>query len=416
MTKAEGKPFVVINQGSPELNYLAAGLAIEGLLKTYIRPYANQNRLWEKTLANLPGFNNIYRRTFGRRILPTGLNSSDVREIGVFDDFATSFFMKLPVHQSRFFSTLFEESLKNKIRVEAEYVTKNVDAVIGSYYLSESAFRNKTKLNILNYPTAHHRYAIKLLTEEKELEPSFSSMFTTNDIPSCTNYTILDSEIELADKILLGSTFAKNSFIAEYIAVDKVNVIPYGVDVSLFSSAPINRVKTDLFHVIYVGQIGQRKGISYLLRAYEKFMGSGTQLTIVGNIVNDEKPLLPFRDNFTHILHVPRAQLPKYYQKADVFVFPTLLEGMGLVVLEAMASGLPVITTSNGPGDIVRDGIDGFIVPIRNPDAIVDKLEYLRTHPDERYQMGLNARARAMEFTWELYQKKVVFYLTSLIS
>jgi glycosyltransferase involved in cell wall biosynthesis len=415
MISSASKSCVVINWGSPELNYLAAGLANKGLLKTYIRPYANQHRLWEKILASLPGFSNIYRRTFGRRVLPTGLNISNVREIGVSDDFATSFLLNVKLPQNRFFYSFFEERLKEKIRAEAVNETKETDILIGSYYMSESAFRNRPKLNILNYPIAHHHYAIKLLTEEKELEPSFSSMFTTNDIPSYTNYSILDSEIELADKILVGSTFAKNSFIAENIAIDKVNVIPFGVDVSLFTSSPINNKKTDQFNVIYVGQIGQRKGISYLLKAYTKFMGSGTQLTLVGKIVNNDKPLIPYRDNFTYIPHVPRSQLPDIYQSADVFVFPTLLEGMGLVVLEAMASGLPVITTSNGPGDIVRDGIDGYIVPIRNVDAIEEKLEYFRTHPVEKYQMGLNARTRAMEFTWELYQSRVVDYLTSLI-
>jgi glycosyltransferase involved in cell wall biosynthesis len=76
---------------------------------------------------------------------------------------------------------------------------------------------------------------------------------------------------------------------------------------------------------------------------------------------------------------------------------------MPLVVVEAMASGLPVITTDHGPGDIVRDGIDGYIVPIRDPEAIAGKLEYLRANPEFRLQMGRNARERALEFTWARY-------------
>ena len=98
-----------------------------------------------------------------------------------------------------------------------------------------------------------------------------------------------------------------------------------------------------------------------------------------------------------------------------MFVFPTLIEGMPIVVLEAMASGLPVITTPNGPGDIVRDGVDGFVVPIRDPDAIVEKLEYLRAHPEHRREMGINARQRALEFSWAAYQRRGVEVLTELI-
>ena len=89
-------------------------------------------------------------------------------------------------------------------------------------------------------------------------------------------------------------------------------------------------------------------------------------------------------------------------------MFPTLVEGMPLVVLEAMASGLPVITTPNGPGDIVRDGVDGFLVPPRDVDAIVDRLALLRTNLELRQEMSFNAREQAQRFTWSAYRKSVV--------
>jgi glycosyltransferase involved in cell wall biosynthesis len=97
-------------------------------------------------------------------------------------------------------------------------------------------------------------------------------------------------------------------------------------------------------------------------------------------------------------------------------VFPTLIEGMPLVVLEAMASGLPVITTPNGPGDVVRDGIDGFVVPIRDPGAIIEKLEFLRANPDQRAEMGRNARERALCFTWQAYRRNASRFLVDAAS
>ena len=158
--------------------------------------------------------------------------------------------------------------------------------------------------------------------------------------------------------------------------------------------------------MLFVGQISQRKGISYLLRAYDNFRGPGTSLTLVGNIVKDCKKLEYYKDIFSYMPNIPRIYLREIYQKADVFLFPTLAEGMPLVVLEAMASGLPVITTPNGHSDIVRDGIDGFIVPIRDVKIIEEKLEILRSNPEMRVEMGENARKRALEFSWEAYQEK----------
>jgi glycosyltransferase involved in cell wall biosynthesis len=212
----------------------------------------------------------------------------------------------------------------------------------------------------------------------------------------------------------LGSSFARDSFIAEGIFADKLTVVPYGVDLSLFSPQAAGIPAGGGFRVLFIGQIGQRKGISYLLKAYERFRGDGTSLTLVGNFFGSEEPLRPYRNIFRHIPNIPRAWLADYYRRADVFVFPTLLEGLGLVVLEAMASGLPVIVTPNGPGDIVRDGVDGFVVPIRDPDAIVDRMEYLRANPQVRAEMGRNARERALVFSWDAYQDRVIESLNGM--
>ena len=95
-------------------------------------------------------------------------------------------------------------------------------------------------------------------------------------------------------------------------------------------------------------------------------------------------------------------------------MLPTLIEGMPLVVLEAMACGLPVIVTANGPADIVRDGIDGFIVPERDDEAIAERLDHLFRHPELRHEMGRQAALRALEFSWDAYAERALGVLAAL--
>ncbi|MBV9695771.1 MAG: glycosyltransferase family 4 protein [Gammaproteobacteria bacterium] len=180
---------------------------------------------------------------------------------------------------------------------------------------------------------------------------------------------------------------------------------PYGVDTERF--VPRAAPRTDrTFRVLFVGQVGQRKGMSYLLQAYEQFRRPDSELHVVGSYARGYQVYAPYRHLFRHTANVPQAELPALYQNADVFVFPSLIEGMPLVVLEAMACGLPVITTRHGPADVVRDGVDGFLVPIRDPQAIAARLEQLYRDRNVLQQMGTSAREQALRHGWEHYSSR----------
>ena len=116
-----------------------------------------------------------------------------------------------------------------------------------------------------------------------------------------------------------------------------------------------------------------------------------------------------YRNCFKYVPPVPHNLLNQYYGQGSVFVFPSLAEGFGLVLLEAMACGIPVITTPNTAGpDILTDGVEGFIVPIRDVEALKAKLEWCYEHPQELAEMGLAARRRAEELTWGRYRSTLV--------
>lgn len=414
----EGKKFLVVNFTSNALNYLPEFLANKQMLQKYVRPYVNKERYWERALAKLPFLKGPYQQTLGRRKLPDGLAPENIHEVAVLEDFLAAIFARLGAMGFKPGADLartLQYSIQRKIGKAGAVYGRDADLVAASYLVALQAFQQCSGLKVLNYPIAHHRYIQRFVTEEAECEPEFASTLPNwNEVPKWIEPQ-LDAECELADRILIGSSFARDSFIAEGIPAEKMLVVPYGANVSLFSpnQEPNNHRRG--LNVLFVGQIGQRKGISYLLRAYRTFRGPDTSLTLVGHFCGNPKIFNPYRELFEHVSHVPRGVLANLFRQADVFVFPTLIEGMGLVVVEAMASGLPVIVTPNGPGDIVRDGIDGFIVPIRDPDAIADRLEYFRANPEARIEMGRNARQRALQFTWEAYGERVISALGGLL-
>jgi glycosyltransferase involved in cell wall biosynthesis len=408
---------LVINFNAPELNHLAIGLARGGHLRRYLRPYVNKGRSWERALSAIPLAGRAYLSSFGRRRIESPALLAVTEEAGVLPDFAAAAILRSPflsaALRSRWNQALYE-SIRASVSREGSRDLADIDCIVAYQGFALPAFRQIRRLGsactFLNYPIAHHREQFAVRAEEAEREPAFASTWPGFDHWPEGYEAQLDDEIALADGILVGSSYARASFVAHGVDAQKLHVASYGVDHGIFHTAP-RLSRRASFKAIYAGVLTQRKGISYLLRGWQKFERPGTELTLVGNLVSGTDPFVPFREAFQHLPHLTRAALAEQYRESDVFVFPTLLEGMGLVVLEAMACGLPVIVTANGPGDLVRDGVDGYVIPVRDPEAIADRLEQLYRDPDLRRTMGENARQRALEFSWERYSDDVIAYI-----
>lgn len=186
-------------------------------------------------------------------------------------------------------------------------------------------------------------------------------------------------EIQLADYIFLPSEFAKKTFIDAGIDASKIFIIQRGVDIEKFKPAKQENKK---FRVLFVGKVSLRKGIHYLLEAWKELKLKNAELVIVGNIEETIKPLLSRFSDFSNIIFKGYVKDPvREYQKSTIFVFPSLEEGSAKVTYEAMASGLPVITTENS-GSVVRNGIDGFIVPFNDKELIKEKIIYFFENRD----------------------------------
>jgi glycosyltransferase involved in cell wall biosynthesis len=261
----------------------------------------------------------------------------------------------------------------------------------------------------LECPTAHHRYAARLLFEEARLQPDFAGTLQGGVVSSATERQ-LSLEIALADNIIVLSSFQSRTFTEEGVAPERLHVLPLGVDTELFR--PATRARSETLTVGFVGQITQRKGISYLLAAFGALRPRRARLLMVGRPVGSSRPWM--LEGVEHHSAVARWDLPHFYAQMDVFVLPSLIEGFPMTALEAMACGVPVIVSENTFGtDVVIDGYNGYVVPIRNVDTIVDRIRLLADDESLRLSMARNARATAERYTWDIYGRRLLELVTS---
>ena len=214
----------------------------------------------------------------------------------------------------------------------------------------------------------------------------------------------------LADLILVPSRSVNNAVIQVGADPARVIQVPYGIDSRWHQC----NVSPTAGRILFVGKVCLNKGCHYLAEAARSLKQRRVpcEFRVVGPYDSGVITHPQFRGP-TYVGQVPRARVMDEFRRADVFVLPTLCDSFALAHLEAMACGVPVITTPNC-GSVVRDGVDGFIVPIRDAAAIADKIELLLTDRALRARMGRSARERAQEFTWARYGERLIGALDAL--
>jgi len=254
-------------------------------------------------------------------------------------------------------------------------------------------------VTVVERASSHPLYQARLLQEE------YARWGLTFRIPQATLKRGL-AGMEVAGYVLIPSNFVRHTFVEKGFPKERLLQVPFGVDTTRFRSAEGQTPHP--FRVLFVGQVGIRKGIPYLLEAWQRLGWKDAELWVVG------RPSAELRSILARYRDLPGLHLIGYmadpvavYRQADAFAFPTIEEGSALVTYEALACGLPVVTTPNA-GSVVRDDVEGFIVPIRDAEALAAALERLRADERLRREMGQAARIRAEEFTWEGYGDRLV--------
>jgi glycosyltransferase involved in cell wall biosynthesis len=298
----------------------------------------------------------------------------------------------------------------------ANHHLRGLDGVYTYEDLAATTFDKAKQQGILclyDLPIPYYQMTGNIMRQEAELFPELAPVIQSIREPAW-KIERKQREIELADHIFVASSITKKSLLEIGIQEEKITVIPYGAPVDYFHPQP----KPDnCFRALFVGRVSPRKGAHYLLQAWQDLKLANAELVLVGQNLFPTGWLEQYENICRHVPSVPHFLLNQYYSSASVFVFPSLIEGFALVLLEAMACGIPIITTPNTAGpDIITDGVEGFIIPIRDVEALKDKLEWCYSHPQELAEMGRAARRKAEELNWGLYRQRLANKVQSLLS
>lgn len=293
------------------------------------------------------------------------------------------------------------------------YISPESDVFVGWSSLCLKSLRKAKSygsLTVVDRGNSHMQYFMEILQEEYE---TWGYKYTATHQGVCEMEL---QEYEEADKIAVPSLFVKRTFIEKGISESKLIHVPYGVSLSEFFPTP----KEDkIFRIMHCGGINIRKGIQYLLQAFYELNLPDAELWLVGSIDPMMKPILDkyASDRIIPKGVYPQSQLRHLYSQCSIFCLASIEDGFGMVISQAMACGLPVIhTTNTGGSDIVRDGVDGFCIPIRDVEVLKEKILFFYENPEKRAEMGNNALHQVRNaFSWDNYGNAMIAaYQTAL--
>jgi glycosyltransferase involved in cell wall biosynthesis len=295
----------------------------------------------------------------------------------------------------------------------------NTDLLIGWSGFSYHSFKKAQKfhcIKILERGSSHILHQVNILKSEYKI---------LKLKPVLPSKRIIETELkeyELADYICVPSEFVRKSFLDRGFNKNKVIKIPYGVDLKNFKPGIKKHLDVNKkFTIISTGSVSVRKGSIYLLKAFVELNLPNSELIFVGEVETELKKLLKkFASvkNIKFYKHQPQKKLNFFYNKADVFALFSLEEGLSMVQLQAMASGLPVICTHNtGGGEIIDNGVNGFVLPVRNINLLKKKILILYTDRSLLKKMKNNALIKAQKLlSWNNYGNNMVkFYKESIL-
>lgn len=294
----------------------------------------------------------------------------------------------------------------------AKYLEKNKSNIDGVYAYEDIALktfstakRNDIKC-IYDLPIGYWRAMRALLKEERDKNPEWAMTLGGFD-DSEEKLQRKDDELSLADKIYVASSFTKKTLEMYPGKLADIEVIPYGFP-KINKERTYDGIQDRKIKVLFVGGLSQRKGLSYFFDAI-KDLEDKIEATVVGKgNLSECTTLNEALSRVNYIPSLPHNEILSLMAKQDLFIFPSLFEGFGLVITEAMSQGTPVITTDRTCGpDIINNGVDGWVVEAGNSEAIRELLGQFISNPELLVKAGKKAMQTASQRPWAAYENEL---------
>lgn len=403
MPNNSNQKYIVVHAGKRDDYQVALALAESNMLLALVTEvYFPLDKKWFTAITNFFGMTSKLHKRY-----KTGLSSKNV----VVSKRAMLYEILFLITKNVKFDRKKGYVLGEKAR---QLSLKNNSPIIAVNTCAKHAFQNNfivPKILFQFHPQAD--FVKEIFVKEIQLNPKATTTLHQEYEFSLSNaeLEILSSEVKLATHFLCASSLTKKSLTFKGISEDEIKVIPYGVDTIKFNF--VERRQTDIFKVIFIGSLNQRKGITYLLDALAEM--NNVELTIVTRGIYDQSLIQNYDFPIHVVVDVAHDKLQNELHKAHCFVLPSILEGFGQVILEAMATGIPVIATENTAAiDIIENGVDGFVTPIRDIQAIQENLQKLQDDFALVRNIGKSAYEKAKIYTWEKFRTDLVTHIKSL--
>ena len=296
-------------------------------------------------------------------------------------------------------------------RIGSRRVSDRVRTVYAYEDASEYSFeaaRARGLACIYEMPIAHWQTVQRLLHEEAERLPDWRQTIQGLD-DSPAKLDRKTHELELADAIVVPSRFVLESLPPSIRASKRCLLAPFGAPSPAAYADDTRRTAAGPLRVMFAGSMTQRKGLADLFAAMRLLDRRDVELVVLGAL---NAPMAFYRSQFDAFRYEgtrPHTGVLDVMRTCDVLALPALVEGRALVQQEALACGLPLIVTPNtGGDDLIEEGRTGFIVPIRSPEAIAERIAWFADHRHELPDMRRHAVRKAAETSWLHYENQVL--------
>ncbi|MEO9894560.1 glycosyltransferase family 4 protein [Aurantibacter sp.] len=311
----------------------------------------------------------------------------------------------------------FDKSISNKL--ETILTKENIGSVYAYEDIALKTFKKAKTLGlkcVYDLPIAYWEHARKFQQEEAERYPEWAITLKGGIDDPEDKLKRKAEEIELADLTVVPSQFVKDS-VPNWVPREKILISPFGTpeNLPILKTNAAHNKKENKLRVLFVGSMSQRKGLGDLFAAIKILNNPQVELVVLGSLL---APMKFYRDqcpDFVYEPGRPHAEVLELMRTCDVFCLPSIIEGRALVMQEAMSQGLPLIITPNtGGDDLIEEEKTGFLVPIRSPEIIADKINWFLENSERLPQMSNLAQQKAIEYTWASYGSKIVSAIKEL--